>query len=72
MFMPEQHPAPILIDRRTIETLYGLSRETVNRLVKEGRLPQPIKSDGSRTRKRRWYRAEIEAAVAAWPRGEAA
>ena len=68
----DQHAAPLLLDRRTITKIYGLSRLTIDRLVREGRLPRPIKTGPARNAKRRWHASEVSAAIAAWPRGDAA
>jgi predicted DNA-binding transcriptional regulator AlpA len=60
----------ILIDAATLCAVYGLSLDTVSRLVADHLLPEPVRS-GTRNHKRYWLRDEIDAAIAAWPRGRA-
>lgn len=62
----------LLIDIGMLCSDYCLSMSTVARMVEEGLLPAPVRSGTGPTCKRFWRRAEIEAAISAWPRERAA
>jgi excisionase family DNA binding protein len=47
-----------------------ISRSTVERMVKEGLLPPPLKFGAARNATVRWHRETIEAALFAMPRGK--
>jgi predicted DNA-binding transcriptional regulator AlpA len=61
-------PGPVLIDMDAIRARYGLtfSRSQFYKLVRDGRLPAPIKSGRAKSCKIFWRRDAIEAAIARW------
>jgi predicted DNA-binding transcriptional regulator AlpA len=62
-----QRPAPILISFTDLRGQFGLtlSRTTIFRMCRDGRLPHPIKTNRHRSGRLFWRRDEIEAALRA-------
>jgi len=60
----------VLLDFHGLRDRLGLnlSNATIYRMVKDGRLPRPIRTGTGRTSRRFWRRDEVDTALAAWPR----
>lgn len=56
----------LMLRRRSVERMTGLSKSTLYRLIRQGRFPPPLRL----TRKAvRWRRAEVHEWLSARPRG---
>lgn len=55
-----------LVCRKWLERRYQKARSTIERWVRDGRLPEPVNPSGKERGQRLWRKSEIEAAEAAW------
>ena len=60
----------VLLDFDALRERFGLtlSRPTVYRMVRDGRLPAPIKSNAARCGRLFWRASEVETYLARWQR----
>ena len=56
----------VLLSRGHIQQRYGISRSTVPRWVKAGRIPKPVNPSGKPKGQRRWVLSEVEESERRW------